>query len=161
MGGVTIPSGRRLSPGAIAGIVIGGVAMLAMLGPLLFYLGRTRKEVDLLKRDAHIQSHQQSAPDVKVSHTEYAPPTPSLRYGPDDPRIGEQPADEAPPYSIYTAAPATVVAELDSAVPTRSTTHNTREQNGDQMRYAVPPSIVVTNEGLGLGKEQHEQGGMF
>ena len=107
-------SDRNLSGGAIAGIVVGGLAFIAGIGILLFYLGRHRTELEFLRRDIRNQDRGSSSPEVKVNPVFQAQETSTLRYSPDDPGIGTYTGNDVPPYSAHVGIPVSSTAELES-----------------------------------------------
>ena len=103
----------KLSSGAIAGIVVGGIAVLALIGTLLYFFARHRTMIQFLKRDHHVANQQPPGPDMMAPHlSPFSPQTPSMPYSPGDARFGEYPGQAAPPYPKY--AQQTEVAELSS-----------------------------------------------
>lgn len=95
----TSTSSHGLSGGAIAGIVVGGIIGLAILGALLFCLGRHRTELEFLRRDIHIQKRQATSPEMRRTEFESVPPrSPSFPDNPNDPRIGKYNPYDVPPY---------------------------------------------------------------
>ncbi len=105
--------GSKLSSGAIAGIVIGAVVILGLIGTLLYFFGRHRTMIQFLKRDHHVSTQQPPGPDMMAAHhSPFSPQTPSMPYGPGDPRFGDFSTQAAPPYPKY--AEQTEVAELSS-----------------------------------------------
>lgn len=71
-------NGPALSPGAIAGIAIGGVAGLALIGFLIFYLGRKRGQVKALQAAQNQNQPPRSSappapPEMHVDGITYVP----------------------------------------------------------------------------------------
>ncbi|KAF2443834.1 hypothetical protein P171DRAFT_45194 [Karstenula rhodostoma CBS 690.94] len=72
------PHGHILSGGAIAGIVVGGVAFLALCAALFFYVGRTKSLKEVIKhRESTIQS-----PAPTNSHFPHSPGYPPAQFSP-------------------------------------------------------------------------------
>lgn len=70
--------GHTLSGGAIAGIVIGGLAFLAICAALFFYVGRTKSLKDVIKhRDATLKS-----PGPTEGHFPHSPGFPPAQFSP-------------------------------------------------------------------------------
>ena len=147
---------HMLSGGAIAGIVVGGILAVAVLGILIFYLGRHRTELEFLRRDVHRQSQRPWSPEAKVGHTYRAAGSPIARYGPDGPRIGEQQSDNLPPYPAYQpATPLPGVAELGTAESIRPRPHSPWSDT-NTLRDPVSPPLRGFMEYFEAGPEQHE-----
>ena len=113
-------SHSKLSGGAIAGITIGAVAMLAAIGFLLFLLGRHRTEIQFLRRDIHAQTHQPPPPEMKHSYSS-AGVTPqgisssTYPYDPEDAKFRGHQAYDVPPYTKEVSGSSQpIVAELPS-----------------------------------------------
>lgn len=149
-------SGQSLPAGAIAGIVLGGLAAFAAIGALLFYLGRHRTELEFLRRDFHRQSKGASVSKTKTEHTVHPKVSPTMRYGPDDPRIGEQQPDDVPPYTTYSVAPLPGTAELDSSGLAGFQPYSpwVRGDNAAQDTRSLP--LRGLNDALGPDIAQHE-----
>ena len=108
----------HLSNGAIAGIAVGAVVVVAALGFLLFLLGRHRTEIRFLRRDVNVQRHSHGpaspAPMHEYSGAGYQQTlSPSVPYNSEDLKIREH-QDAVPPYSQYTDQSRPIVAELPS-----------------------------------------------
>ena len=108
----------HLSSGAIAGIAVGAVVVAALIGFLLFLLGRHHTEIRFLRRDVHVQRHSQlpasPAPMYEYSRADLQrTPGLSIPYDSEDLK-GRNHQDAAPPYSQPTEHPQPVVAELPS-----------------------------------------------
>ncbi len=88
--------GSKLSSGAIAGIVIGAVVILGLIGTLLYFFGRHRTMIQFLKRDHH---QQPPGSDMMAAHhSPFSPQTSSMPYSPGDARFGDFGGQAAPPY---------------------------------------------------------------
>ena len=98
-------SHHHLSSGAIAGIAVGGVAVAAGIGFLLYLLGQHRKEIQFLRRDVHVQSQNRRSAPPEMKH-EYSSPgspqpplSPNYPYSAQDPRFQDHQGYDVPPYS--------------------------------------------------------------
>ncbi len=149
-------SGRSLPAGAIAGIVLGGLAAFTAIGALLFYLGRHRTELEFLRRDLHRQSKGPPVQEIKTEHTAHPQVSPTTRYGPDDPKIGEQQPYDVPPYTTYSVAPLAGTAELDSSGPAASRPHSAWLHGDNAADDTRSPPLRGLNEALGPKITQHE-----
>ena len=152
-------SGRSISAGAIAGIVVGGLAAVAVIGALLFYLGRHRTELEFLRRDIHIQSQRPAPSEPKAHYTDCAPTSPTLRYDPNDPGIGEHQVYDVPPYPTNSAAPVPGTAEMESSELVRSRPHSPWSDGSDTQRGTASPPPRGFMERLKPDIEQHELAG--
>lgn len=152
----SLSSGRSLPAGVIAGIVIGGLAAFAAIGALLFYLGRHRTELEFLRRDLHRQSKGPPVPEIKIEHTAQPQVSPTMRYGPNDPKIGEQQPYDVPPYSTYSIAPLAGTAELDSSGLPGSRPHSAWFHGDNAADDTRPPPLRGLDEALGPKVTQHE-----
>lgn len=159
---VSTPSSQALSPGrslpagAIAGIVLGGLATFGAIGALLFYLGRHRTELEFLRRDLHRQSKGPPIPEIKIEHAAHPQVSPTMRYGPDDPKLGEQQPYDVPPYSTYSVAPLAGTAELDSSGIAGSRPHSNWLLGDNAADDTRSPPLRAPNEALGPDITQHE-----
>lgn len=132
---------HHLSSGSIAGIAVGGVVAVAILGVLLFLLGRNTALLQLTKRDRHT-SYATELPLDRRSDPGYGPP-----YSPDPVRYGSPPPmDEYKPYgygSVHQlSAP---VAELPSP-PLRDqqrpfTPNSDGQADDDLRRRTITPPL--------------------
>ena len=113
-------SHSKLSGGAIAGITIGAVAMLAAIGFLLFLLGRHRTEVQFLRRDIHAQTQPSQPPQMKHSYSSAGgipqeASSSAYPYDPEDPKFRGHQAYDVPPYTKEVpGSPQPMIAELPS-----------------------------------------------
>lgn len=114
-------SHHRLSNGAIAGIAIGSVVVLAAMGCLLFLLGRHRKEIEFLRRDVHVQrqSHRPDPPEVKHEYSSVGDhqqlPSYAYPYDGEDPKLRGHQRVDVPPFTGYAEPPQDTAAELSSS----------------------------------------------
>lgn len=152
-------SGRSLPAGAIVGIVLGGLAAFAAIGALLFYLGRHRTELEFLRRDLHRQSKGPPVSETKFEHTAQPQVSPTTRYGPDDPKIGEQQSYDVPPYSTFSVDPLPGTAELDSSGLTGSRPQSAWVHGDNAAQDTRSPPLEGLNETLGPDIAQHELAG--
>ncbi|KAL1601459.1 hypothetical protein SLS60_006374 [Paraconiothyrium brasiliense] len=73
-------SSHTLSGGGIAGIVVGGIAFLAICAALFFYVGRTKSLKDVIK---HRESTAVKSPAPTDSHFPHSPGYAPLPFSPD------------------------------------------------------------------------------
>lgn len=85
--------GPHLSGGAIAGIVVGGVAFLAICAALFFYVGRSKSLKEVLKR----QNSTRNRPSAPGPETGYMPHDQVPRYGSPAPAYSQQHVGEQYP----------------------------------------------------------------
>lgn len=149
-------SARSLPAGAIAGIVLGGVAALVAIGALLFYLGCHRTELEFLRRDLHRQSKGPPVQEIKIEHNSDPQMSPTMRYGPDDPQIGEQQPYDVPPYTTYSVPPLPGTAELDSSGLAGSRPHSAWVHGDNAAPDTRSPPPRGLDEALGPDITQHE-----
>ena len=71
---------HSLSAGAIAGIAIGVIAIMAISGGLLFFLGTNRKEVQFLRRDLHKEQRKSMRLEKKNAVDDITPKSPMISY---------------------------------------------------------------------------------
>lgn len=115
---------RDLSEGSIAGIVVGGLAVVGALGILVFYLGRHRTELKFLKRDLGRQNQGPQPPETQVNPASYVHGHSTTHHDPSDLRLGSYQAEDAPPYSACKPASLPGTAELDSFEPITPRPHS-------------------------------------
>ena len=110
-----------LSGGAIAGIVVGSVAVLLLAAALFFYVGRTKSLKQALAYKSNTEAARSSLPPP--------PPTKDMIYSPDHPfgattpyhpdnvsHNRHTPSYDVPPYSVTPKTPEPTAEELDSAM---------------------------------------------
>ncbi|KXT04158.1 hypothetical protein AC578_44 [Pseudocercospora eumusae] len=66
-------SKHGLSTGAIAGIAVGGAAVLVIIGTLIFYFGRTKGQIKALQATMHQRHESQAPPEMTVDGITYIP----------------------------------------------------------------------------------------
>ncbi|KAL8823908.1 MAG: hypothetical protein Q9191_005455 [Dirinaria sp. TL-2023a] len=141
-------SGQGLSDGAIAGIVIGGVVGLSLVGVLIFCLGRNRTELKFLRRDLHTRNRRIAPPNMTVQFDNLPPTSPSMRYDPDDPRFGEHQSDYVPPYVKYPDSPTPQTPELASTEVVNSRPRSPRNHGGEKKRDTASPRPMELMESI-------------
>lgn len=131
--------GSKLSSGAIAGIVIGAVVVLGLIGTLLYFFGRHRTMIQFLKRDHH---QQPPGPETMAAyHSPFSPQISSMPYSPGDPKFGGYGGQAAPPYPENPGQ--SEVAELSSppleSYRPASTYSDTTAYDGSHRYTSSPP----------------------
>lgn len=138
-------SSKGLSDGAIAGIVVGGVVGLAIVGALLFCLGRHKTELEFLRRDLHIRERQAAPPEMTTQYSDRPPISPSLRSDPRDPRdprLGVHQYYDVNPYVKPPLLPEPRTPELASGEVMNSRPHSPGSDSSETRRdTASPPQM--------------------
>ena len=139
--------GSKISPGAIAGIVIGAVVIAVLIGTLLYFFGRHRTMIQFLKRDRHVSTQQPPGPGTMAAHNSlYTPQTPSMPYSTGDQRFGDYSTHDVPPYPKY-ADPAPLAElsspELGSYRPSSPYSDTTAYDGSRRFTSSPPPKNLM------------------
>ena len=146
-------SGHHLATGAIAGIAVGGVIAVVVIGVLLFLLGRNTALLRSMKRENRT-SHMTGPPPSQGYDPGYAPPySPPMRYSSPPPSMGEyKPYGPTSPHQQ--SGQLTTVAELSSPPLSNQQEafdiYSDRQANDEARRQTItpPPNRYVTGSTL-------------
>lgn len=145
-----------LSGGAIAGIVIGAVAVCAILVTVSLFFGSifggNRKEVQYLRRDVHVEQRKSMRLGMKTANDDRLPKSPMISYDPDLLAFAQQShqSNNSPPYTEHTSGSMPMTAELPPWNEKKHGSSGPLSDGGEPGRnMSVSPPMELVTQGKG------------